>query len=343
MLSNHIISKLIRLRRVRTSNHYKFVNDKVLQVVNTVRITKEDNKLKQEKKIKRVIILGIDALEYDLVEKWNLKNLKQVEYGKTELPLLPGQEPITTIIWPCFITGKMPQEMGYTMTRIFPKPIQFFIDLIIPSIRKLLIDHEAEDRSKKKKGKQSILDKSVKLLDKLGVSHIPTKKDIKANTIFDNKDIKSIHLHIPVYDADAFPKHRKKTIDAVGNKLYLPILEMLHKQEFNQRTKEVFEHLEKNNWQLFMQYFFLLDGVQHAFYHDIRKIAKFYIMFDEFVGKVKEKIDDNTLLLIISDHGQKKGIHTMHGFYSLNKPLGLKKPRLIDFKHVIENLLEKSY
>jgi len=61
--------------------------------------------------INKALILGIDAIEYDLVEKWDLKNLKQEEYGKTELPLLPGQEPVTTIIWPCFITGKNPKEM----------------------------------------------------------------------------------------------------------------------------------------------------------------------------------------------------------------------------------------
>jgi hypothetical protein len=89
-------------------------------------------------------------------------------------------------------------------------------------------------------------------------------------------------------------------IDAIGDNLYLPILEMMHKEEFNVRTKEVFDILEKDDWQLFMQYFFLLDGVQHAFYNNTKKIARFYIMFDEFVGKVKEKIDDDTLLLIRS-------------------------------------------
>ena len=30
----------------------------------------------------RVLILGIDALEYNLVEEWDLKYLKQKEYGK---------------------------------------------------------------------------------------------------------------------------------------------------------------------------------------------------------------------------------------------------------------------
>jgi len=35
----------------------------------------------------RVMIIGIDALEYELVEKWNLNNLMQEEYGKVALPI----------------------------------------------------------------------------------------------------------------------------------------------------------------------------------------------------------------------------------------------------------------
>jgi len=38
--------------------------------------------------VNKVLILGIDALEYDLVEKWDLKNLKQEEYSKPILPVI---------------------------------------------------------------------------------------------------------------------------------------------------------------------------------------------------------------------------------------------------------------
>lgn len=41
--------------------------------------------------VKRVLILGIDSVEYDLVERWNLTNLMQEEYGRTRLWL--GREP----------------------------------------------------------------------------------------------------------------------------------------------------------------------------------------------------------------------------------------------------------
>jgi predicted AlkP superfamily phosphohydrolase/phosphomutase len=297
---------------------------------------------KTNNEIKKVLILGIDAIEYDLVEEWDLKNLKQKEYGKTILPLYPGQEPATVIIWPCFITGKEPEEMGYSTVYVFSKPLQFFINILSPIIRKIFIDTKAEERTEKIHGKQSILDKYADLVRKFGLSHKPKRDDIKAKTIFENKNFKSIHLHIPVYDKDDFPEYRKDIIKVIAEKAYQPVIEMKQKKEFKQRSKEVFEIIEKGNWDIFMQYFFLLDSVQHIYYKNPKKIAEFYLMFDELVEKVSKKIDKNTLLLIVSDHGQKKGIHTPYGFYSSNKKLNLKNPKLIDFKQIIENEIEKS-
>ena len=292
-------------------------------------------------KISKGIILGIDAIEYDLIEKWDLKNLKQKEYGKTILPLPSGQEPATEIIWPCFITGKEPNEMGYSSLNINSKSLKTFIPLISPVIKKLFIDIKTKNGTQKIHGRLSLLYLSILLLKRFGLIHKPTIEDIKAETIFDNKKIKSIHLHIPIYDKDAFPDYRKDIVKVISEKLHYPIIEIKQKKELTQRSKEVYEYIKKNNWQLFMQYFFVLDGVQHIFYRNHKKIAKFYLMFDEFIKKVSEIIDDETLLLIVSDHGVKRGIHTSYGFYSVNKKLGLKNPKLIDFREIIENKLVK--
>jgi len=291
-------------------------------------------------KIGRVLILGIDALEYDLVEEWYLKNLKQEEYGKTILPISREDgyfysEPSTLIMWPSFITGFPPKKHGVDTIKKYP----------LNSIYKLYLNifsSSGEDHltpiASQKTFKRRVMDKISHIISQMKLSRPLIKEDIKTSSIFDLPN--SIHLHIPVYDEDAFPPYKKKLVDAIENKTYRPIFEMQCMEEFKQRTKEVFEWLErKNEWNLFMQYFFVLDGIQHVFYNNPKKIAKFYTLFDEFVGKVREKIDDDTLLLIVSDHGQHKGIHTTHGFYSSNKPLGLKNPKLIDFRWKIEELL----
>ena len=52
----------------------------------------------------RVFILGIDGLEYNFVERYRLGNLKQMEYGKTDLSDM--EEILTPILLGSFITGK---------------------------------------------------------------------------------------------------------------------------------------------------------------------------------------------------------------------------------------------
>lgn len=58
--------------------------------------------------MKRVVILGLNALEHDLVEKFDLRNLKQKEYGK--IALRDFKLIITPTIWASFITGLPPER-----------------------------------------------------------------------------------------------------------------------------------------------------------------------------------------------------------------------------------------
>jgi hypothetical protein len=52
----------------------------------------------------KIIVLAIDALEYNLVEKFDCKNLKQKFYGKTNISEF--SEPRTVVLWSSFMTGK---------------------------------------------------------------------------------------------------------------------------------------------------------------------------------------------------------------------------------------------
>ena len=89
--------------------------------------------------------------------------------------------------------------------------------------------------------------------------------------MFENPNIKSVHLHIPVYDTDAFPEYRGiGTFRAIDDINYRKIYEEGCKQEFKKRTQEVFKLLNNDSWDLAMQYFFLLDGIQHVFFNNIR-------------------------------------------------------------------------
>ena len=51
-----------------------------------------------------IVVLAIDALEYDLVEKYQCRNLMQKFYGKTDISEF--SEPRTMVLWSSFMTGK---------------------------------------------------------------------------------------------------------------------------------------------------------------------------------------------------------------------------------------------
>jgi predicted AlkP superfamily pyrophosphatase or phosphodiesterase len=285
--------------------------------------------------IERVLVLGIDALEYHLVEKWNLENLQQEKYGKTELPIYSGEEPNTRIIWPCFITGRMPREMGYVTHRVFKQPLQILVNMVFPKV-KFLMNPQSDDPSdaveRKTTMKSRLMSTAYRLLKQWGLVRNPTRADIGADTMFEAIP-DSIHAHVPIYD-EYIPPYAERTLEAIENKAYRPVFEMKCKNELNRRSSEVFRWLKNQEWQLAMQYFWCLDGIQHVFFNNEKKMAEFYLRFDEFVGKLQTRIADDTLLMVVSDHGQHKGVHTDHGFYSVNMPLELENPKLIDFKQI---------
>jgi hypothetical protein len=101
-----------------------------------------------------IVVLAIDALEYDLVEKFQCRHLMQKFFGKTDISEF--SEPRTMVLWSSFMTGKNLEkeilalgdkemwntqiETGRTFFSEFKKPA--IIDL--PGYNYDLRQHEAE-------------------------------------------------------------------------------------------------------------------------------------------------------------------------------------------------------
>ena len=66
-----------------------------------------------------------------------------------------------------------------------------------------------------------------------------------------------------------------------------------------------------------------------------------YHSLDDFIFNVSKLIGKD-FLLIVSDHGAINGDHSKYGFYSSNKILGLKTPKIIEFKGIIKKMIEKQ-
>lgn len=107
-----------------------------------------------------IVVLAIDALEYDLVKKFHCRNLMQKFYGKTDISEF--SEPRTMVLWSSFMTGmNIEQEIlalgdnGMWNARVENKRT-FFSNFVNPAVFDLpgynyeTLHHEEERKLLKK-------------------------------------------------------------------------------------------------------------------------------------------------------------------------------------------------
>jgi len=134
---------------------------------------------------------------------------------------------------------------------------------------------------------------------------------------------------------------RKKEMDALrsGNRKLMKETADLAWRVFEKKREEVLQELN-GDWDIFMVHFYILDPLQHLYWYDHGYVSKAYEKADKTVEMIKDKMKDvECLLLIVSDHGHKKGVHTPHGFYSCNRRLKLINPKITDFAEALRSCL----
>lgn len=287
--------------------------------------------------MKRVCILALDALEYDLVEEFDLKNIKQLEYGKTDVSTF--KDLATPIIWASFLSGLPPEKHGLDINAI-PHWRSSFID----KLRQLSIKMKL-DRIKGK----------GKILEFLGFEHRAFYEEMI--TEFRSRRMETVFDVIPNAEALSVPPYQKW----IDRETQLLLKQAIEKEEkisaFEQHVWNIFEQkrdkcikiIQGGNWNLFMTHFMFTDLLGHLFAGNLTKMFGVYIKAEQLVEDVKKIIGDETLLLIVSDHGMKtfgKGIygeHSNHGFYSSNVQLNLVNPKITDFFDlIVKTLIEPT-
>jgi predicted AlkP superfamily pyrophosphatase or phosphodiesterase len=268
----------------------------------------------------RVFIAGIDALEYSLVEKLNLRNIKQVEYGKVAVPC---SKLLTPLIWASFITGT--SEHGIETFTVRRNPLirlggSFFEKMGISSY----------------KGPRHFL---RRMSLKVGLFTSPVdKRDLQAKTIFDYAK-KPVAISIPAYNEwEAIHKLR----------LEYPFVKIIEKHDevkaaecielnwriFQEKLEQTSRKLEEGSWDLLMVHFLILDTIGHLYWNRPGKVEDAHRFMDVSIGRLLSKVEDQ-IVLIVSDHGMKNGVHTEYGFYSSNVKVGLVNPKITDFHDII--------
>lgn len=271
----------------------------------------------------KVFILALDGLEYDLVKLWNLSGLKQKAYGRIELREMyfhpEAKVPWTPYIWSSFISGKH-QDVK----------IVFTYGKIIDRLRKHPLFRWI-------KGKR-------RLFWRIGLT--PKAEQIgriKEQTIFDSVS-PSIAIDVPTYNEPL--EHWKiheliwtKGIETYENKIL---------KIFNEKRKKVFLSVTEE-WKLFMAYFKIADLAGHIYIcKRLGKLRKIYEDLNNLTFKLKGRLSENSVFLIVSDHGMipsddgVSGTHSTHAFWSLNIKTNWKPKDITDFHPKILEWIESD-
>jgi len=273
----------------------------------------------------RVLILAYDGLDHDLVETLSLRNILQREHGKVEVPIVGGiDDPSTPIVWTSFITGEPPEVHGVDMPQMW--------DNEFDGLRSFVRRH---------RGVHNILKRfkvGQKVREATGArSSFPSRKNIKVDTFFEVVK-PSVALGVPVYNKNL------EEIYPIGDVMrarqdpeYLPVFEERVRGIFDEEVETLFDAID-GEWRLLMVHLHITDLFGHAFW-GTEKVATLYEEMDLLTKRVKARLREDDLVLIISDHGMSKLGHTKKGFYSFNVKIGLVDPDIKDFFNIVTGLL----
>ncbi len=258
--------------------------------------------------MKRVICIGLDGGTLDLIDPWMeggyLPNLKRISESGVKAPLKSVILPFTPQAWSSFMTGVNPGVhgiFGFKEIRRGSYGFQFVNN------RSLRVNTLWELLSKK--DKKSVLINIpmtyppkpingvlIAGMDAPGIDSDFIYPAELRKEIFKISPDYTIHLHVGAGYLDSDRKRRKG-------------LEGLRVMVEN-REKIVLHFLDKNEWDFFAVNFAATDQVQHHYWKYMNDGAEFndavlnvYRRVDEAVGKIMQRMDDDTTLFIMSDHG----------------------------------------
>ena len=279
---------------------------------------------------KKVLVIGLDAAPPELVFEAfydDLPNLRHLMENGIYARMTSTHPPITIPAWMVMVTGKNMGKLGLYGFR-HRKP-GTYNDIWI-----------AHSLAVKEKTVWDILSEHKRQVIVIGVPPTYPPKPVNGYLI-------SCFL-TPTTEKDyTYPKELKREIqEQVGE--YLIDLEFRTEQkdrllkqlyEMTEKRFRVIEHLMTHKpWDFFIFVEIGVDRIQHAFWKFFDKqhhlyqpgnkyenaIKKYYQFIDERIGKLLKLRDNDTVIVVVSDHGAKR----MKGAFCINEWL-IRKGYLI--------------
>lgn len=296
---------------------------------------------------RRVLVIGLDGATLQLILPWvsqgKLPNFQRLMKEGSCGVLQSTIRPASPQAWSSFITGKNPGKHG----------IFGFFEKVKNSYRITFINA----RCRAGDSLWQILSRNGL---RIAVMNVPiTYPPEKVNGIFiSGMDTPGVESQF-TYPPDLYDEIRKNVgeyIFEAGMWGYITggrYPEALARLDYviEQQFKTAKYLYEKEKWDFFMMVFTAPDRVQHNFWkymdpthplyseEDNRKygnaIEKVYIALDEKIGKFLEVIDDNTAVMLMSDHGMGKNTDKVFFLNRFLETKGILKFKDISQKPII--------
>lgn len=255
----------------------------------------------------RLIILGIDALDISMVDKLDLRALKQLQYGELNVPLSSvSGYPHSPSVWATFLSGNE-VEIEFTRGRVID-----FIVKYMPKIRLIrrFLQTEFPNRF-------IGMEKEELFVDFEGVKGI--------NVPFRNHEVKNL-----------------VELVRLRNKLSRQGTIRKFVRVHNSRTEEVFNEVINTSevHKVIFAFIQSLDTLQHALFLRKSIVLEAYRHMERCFSYIKEKLSED-MIIIVSDHGFdiETGQHSYTGFYSCNHILNPKPTHITDFYGLVNKFL----
>lgn len=259
----------------------------------------------------RVAVIGLDCAEPRLVfDRWReqLPNLSRLMTAGTWGPLRSVDPPITVPAWSCMMTGRDPGELGIYGFRNRSK--HDYTSLSVADSSAVQVDRLWDHFSRA--GKHVIV---------VGVPQTSPPVPV-------NGELVSCFLTAdPRKDPYTYPAALRAEIESIVGSYKVDVRNyrsddrdriLAEIYEMTEQRFTICRHLlDTRPWDFFMMVEIGLDRMHHAFWrfldpehprhepeHRYRDaIRNYYIYLDEEIGELLERFDDDTTVLVVSDHG----------------------------------------
>lgn len=263
----------------------------------------------------KVLIVGLDGATFDLIKPWllqgKLPNFSHLLEEGSHSELRSTIPSLTSTSWTSFITGCNPGKHGiYDFKEYLPGsydgPLINSTRIAAPTLWEILGSQD------KRIGLINVpLTYPPPHINGFIISGIPAP-DFGDKTTFPSELASELKNEVREYEIDLPWDEIKKSKNAEF------LLEGLAK--FNSfREEATLYFLNRHNWDFLMTVFMGIDRVQHFFWDCLDSdhpafnqekkrrygsvILNFYQKADTFLGKLLKNLDEDTVIMVVSDHG----------------------------------------